>query len=180
MLLDQEHGLLPYAPIYLLVPAGLLALRRTAHGLAPAIFVAAYLAPVLCPWLNVHGWSGGWSPAARLLVPVVPFLAIAAFAAIVHGHRAAAGALALVQVGIDQLLWRQPRLAWNAGDGHAEFADALFPGAAAWLPRWAPGGGVIVTVAFVAGWLALAALSDGAQSRRSQIRPALRAARPEK
>jgi hypothetical protein len=173
LLVDQEHGLLPYAPIYLLVAAGWLALRRRASGAATlAIVVTAYLVPVLCPWTNVHGWRGGWSPAARMLVPIAPFLAVAAFGALMRGSRIPALMLALLQVAIDQLLWRDPRLAWNEGDGYAEFADAFFPGTAGWLPAWRAGGGVLTTMAFLAAWWGLAALA--------QMRPALRAARPEK
>jgi hypothetical protein len=135
LLLDQEHGLLPYAPIYLLAPLGWFFLRRDDRRAASdvALIVLAYLLPVLCPWTNVHGWRGGWSPAARMLVPVVPFLAIAAFAGAVRRKRLAL-VLALLQIGILQLLWRDPKLAWNDGDGYAEYGDALFPGGAAWLP----------------------------------------------
>jgi hypothetical protein len=158
LLLDQEHGLLPFAPIYLTIVAGLILLRRLApaHARAAALLIAAYLVPVLCPWVNVHGWSGGWSPAARNLVPVVPFLAIAAFGLAMRVDLRLAALLAVGQVAIFQLLWRDPRLMWNDGDGRSEYLAAVSERLVAWWPAWASGGGgAAVTVVFLAAWVAV-------------------------
>ena len=153
LLLDQEHGLLPYAPVYLLAVPGWLLLRRAgAPQQSAGVVVLAYLLPVLLPWTNVHGWRGGWSPAARMLTPIAPFLAVAAFAAALR-WKGLAAALALLQLGILQLLWRDPKLAWNDGDGYAEYADALVPGGAAWLPRFVEGGaGAWTAAALITAW----------------------------
>lgn len=120
-LFDQEHGLLPYAPIYVLVPAGWLALRRRDRALCADIttVVGAYVAVMTMPFLNAHGWRGGWTPAARFLVPVAPFLGILAFSAVAQVPRLPGVAIAIVglQLCLDALLWQYPGLLWNDGIG---------------------------------------------------------------
>ena len=76
---DREFGLLALAPIYLLVVPGFLLLWRRAPRLAGpwCLVAAAYLLAILLPFINVHGWTGTWSPAARFLVPIAPLMAIA-------------------------------------------------------------------------------------------------------
>ena len=77
MLVDREYGLLTYAPIYLLAGVGWMLFARSARRaqwLGLVVVSLAYVIPVLLPWSNVHGWTGGWSPAARFLVPVAAFL----------------------------------------------------------------------------------------------------------
>ena len=65
LLFDQSHGLLPVAPIYLLLPLGWVRLWRRDRTFAAqiGILALAYLIPILTPLLNAHGWRGGWSPA---------------------------------------------------------------------------------------------------------------------
>jgi hypothetical protein len=120
-LFDQEEGLLPYAPIYLLAPAGWFALWTRDRELCVeiSILVGTYVGVMTMPMLNTHGWRAGWAPAARYLVPVAPFLAIMTFAAVAHLRRLPAIALAIagVQVGLDALLWQHPGLMWNGGVG---------------------------------------------------------------
>ena len=80
---------------------------------------AAYVAVMTMPILNAHGWRGGWTPAARFLVPVAPFLAILAFSAVAHMRRLPVIVLAVVglQVCLDAILWQYPGLLWNDGIG---------------------------------------------------------------
>ena len=75
---DQEHGLLLWAPLYLIAPVGDRVLFRRSRTVAVELLVlsALYLVPVLLPTVNPHGWRGGWSPAARFLVPIAPFLGL--------------------------------------------------------------------------------------------------------
>jgi len=140
-LFDQEHGLLPYAPIYLLVPAGWVALWKHDRRLCGAIslVVGAYLAVITMPLLNVHGWRGGWTPAARFLVPVTPFLAILAFASVAWVRRIRGLVLALVavQVGIDAVVWQRPGLLWNNGIGTSALLTYL-DGGTRWLSSAVP------------------------------------------
>jgi len=155
-LFDQEHGLLPYAPIYLLVPAGWLALWKRKRDLCAALtlVVATYLAVITIPLLNVHGWRGGWTPAARFLVPVIPFLAVMAFAAVAWVPRLPPVVLALAgaQVVLDAVLWQHPGLFWNDGIGKSALLTFLDRGTgylSAYVPSIFPPLG-IRTIALVA------------------------------
>lgn len=121
MLVDQEYGLLPYAPIYVLVPFGLAALARTNRQLLSGISLVAgsYLVLVWLPFTNVHGWTGGWSPTARFWVPIVPLLALCVVAAAQRLPRALVAMLVVLQILINAYLWQNPKSAWNDADGTA-------------------------------------------------------------
>ncbi|MEX2270173.1 MAG: hypothetical protein WD690_01790 [Vicinamibacterales bacterium] len=122
-LFDQEHGLFFYAPIYLLVPAGCLALWRRDRTLSVQLAVVAglYIVVMAMPFINPHGWRGGWSPAARFLVPIVPLLAYPIFAWAISVRRSLLFAVLIaVQVALNALLWQYPKLLWNLGDGTSE------------------------------------------------------------
>jgi hypothetical protein len=133
LLVDREHGLLAYAPVYLLAAAGCFVLGRGRTNLWTdvGLVLAAYLIPVLLPQTNLHGWRGGWSPAARFLVPVVPLLCLAAYAYVLVGSRRVVLTLVAMQVAVSAYVWQYPKTLWNEGDGHAAFAGAQ------WLPTWA-------------------------------------------
>ncbi len=49
-------------------------------ALSVVLTVGLYLALIICPLTNVHGWTGGWSPAARFLTPIAPLLGLFVFA----------------------------------------------------------------------------------------------------
>jgi hypothetical protein len=74
LLMDQEFGLLIYAPIFVLALPGLVALARRRPRLgATALVLVAAVAITAGSW---HMWRGGFNPPARFLVPVVPVLAL--------------------------------------------------------------------------------------------------------
>jgi hypothetical protein len=70
LLVDQEFGLLIYAPMYVVALWGSKALMKQRRDVAVSAFLTAglYVALIICPLTNVHGWTGGWNPAARLRV----------------------------------------------------------------------------------------------------------------
>jgi hypothetical protein len=121
MLIDQEYGLLPYAPIYVLVPLGLATLARSNRQLLAAISLVAggYLVLVWLPLTNAHGWTGGWSPAGRFWVPVIPLLALCVVAAAQRLPRPLVAMLVVLQILINAYLWQNPKSAWNDADGTA-------------------------------------------------------------
>ena len=140
---DREFGLLALAPIYLLVVPGFLLLWRRAPRLAGpwCLVAAAYLLAILLPFINVHGWTGTWSPAARFLVPIAPLMAIAVAVAAtsVSGVRAVfVRVLVVWQVVLDVLVWNNPKILWNDGDGVSAVAQAipLVDALYAALPTW--------------------------------------------
>jgi hypothetical protein len=121
---DREYGLFAYAPIYLLAIPGLVVLARRDPALAWGItaIVGLYVAAIALPLVNAHGWTGGWSPAARFLVPVAPLLALSAFTAW-PVLRPFTWALVAMQVALAALVWQRPKLLWNDGDGIAAFCE---------------------------------------------------------
>jgi hypothetical protein len=135
LLFDREHGLSGYAPAYLLAGPGLIILwarwRRTSQDLL--LVTACYLVPVLLPLTNIHGWRGGWSPAARFLVPIVPLLWLGVYAFALRAStrgRVVVAVFVAIQLGIDAALWQFPKMMWNDGDGASAFALTRM------LPTW--------------------------------------------
>lgn len=117
--IDQEFGLLPYAPVLILVPLGLATMRDRRSAAAIVFISVCYIALILWPVTNVHGWIGGWSPAARFMVPIVPLLALALPSAFVHTPRVLLAVLFVLQIGIDGYMWQNPKNLWNDADGVA-------------------------------------------------------------
>jgi hypothetical protein len=112
----------------LLVPAGLIWLGRSAPGAAREIVLltVSYVILVLLPMSNIHGWRGGWSPAARFLVPVAPLLALGVPAVLVCARaRLVAAVLCGVQLALDVFFWSRPMLLWSEGDGPTPMLRAL-------------------------------------------------------
>lgn len=75
ILVDQQYGLLVWAPIMLLVPLGFL--RHLRESREQALVLGAVIVATAGPGLLVEWW-GGWSAAARFLVPVTGQLALLA------------------------------------------------------------------------------------------------------
>jgi hypothetical protein len=125
LLVDQEFGLLPYAPIYLLAIVGFSVLYRRRRDLALAIAceVGVYAALLVCPLVNVHGWTGGWNPAARFLTPIVPLLGLLVFVGIRTSPAAIVLVILVLQVTISAYAWQHPKILWNDGDGRATFCE---------------------------------------------------------
>lgn len=162
---DLEHGLLPWAPVYLLVPAGLWLLRRGRPDMfRDALWLSVpYLLAILLPVVNRHGWRGGWSPAARFLVPIAPFLALGVVHALVRCRRWITVPLVALQAALDAVYWARPQVLWEDGDGHSALMDALSGALHVsfdWWPSWTwPAAPLITACAIaVALWAALTAL----------------------
>jgi len=120
LVLDQEFGLLVYAPVLLLAVPGLLAWwRRDRPG---ALAAGALVVTALLTAGSWHMWRGGFNPPGRFLVPVAPALAIAVAAAWDRRGLTAGAALML-----GWSLWTglgggwEPRLVHRDRDGTAPF-----------------------------------------------------------
>jgi hypothetical protein len=92
LLLDQEFGLLVYAPAFVLALPGLVALWRIRRR--ECVVSVLLLLAVLLTAGSWHMWRGGFNPPARFLVPVLPVLAVA-LAMAVRDRLGAGAALAL-------------------------------------------------------------------------------------
>ncbi len=139
LLVDQEFGLLIYAPVYALALWGSGALLKTRRGVARSIFLVAglYVGFIICPLTNVHGWSGGWNPAARFLTPIVPLLGLLMFTGLRAAPRAIGVAVVTLQIAISAYAWQHPKILWNDGDGRAAMCDYIGPSPCGFLPSLA-------------------------------------------
>jgi hypothetical protein len=135
LLLDQEFGLLVYAPVFALCVPGLVYLwrrdRRLAAAVAAGIALTAFTAGT---W---HMWRGGFNPPARFLVPLLPLLALLVGAAL--RARVTSGAALLIgfTVWTGGLGAAEPRLVHRDRDGTAPLWR-LASGAEEWT-RLLPG-----------------------------------------
>jgi hypothetical protein len=138
LIADQEFGLLPYAPIYAMGIGGAFVLARDkpAIALAIAIICGVYVGLIVCPVTNVHGWQGGWSPAARFLTPVVPLMGLFVYAGLRESPRAIAAPILVLQIAISAYAWQHPKILWNDGDGIAAFCETTAARVCAWLPSF--------------------------------------------
>jgi hypothetical protein len=143
LLLDQQFGLLVYSPVLVLALAGL--------GLVPRLGWVRGTALLGC--LGVYFlfiavfsfWYGAFSPPARMLVPVVPILAVPLALALAHWRtvwlRALYTALLALSWGIGHLLVDVPRLRYNLPDGQSLMLLYLRPiwghDFTTWLPSFA-------------------------------------------
>ena len=138
LLVDQEYGLLVYGPIYLFALAGAPAFSRRAPHVAWPLFcvVACYVALVLLPITNPHGWSGQWCPAGRFLTPILPLLALPICFAIHDLPRSVSTLVIAAQIVLSVWFWQNPKLLWNDGDGRAAFCAQVGPKVCASLPSF--------------------------------------------
>ena len=171
LLFDARHGLLLSGPVYLLVPGAWLVLRRELPATARELLllVALYLLFVILPTTNIHGWRGGWSPAARFLVPIAPFLAFPVpwlLDAARRSRRQAVALLLLVQLGLDAYFWGHPMLLWSEGPGPAPFLTSRIGQiASGWIPILTDLTMPVVLTCFawLAGWLVLTRALSGSK-----------------
>lgn len=130
LLLDQEFGLLVYAPALALAIPGFFFLWR--HDRRLAVTAGAAVAAVVLTAGTWHMWRGGFNPPARFLVPVVPLLAVAA--ALAWDRRGLTAGAALL---VGWTLWTglagawEPRLVHRDRDGTAPLFREL-SGAREW------------------------------------------------
>ncbi len=83
LLLDQEFGLLVYAPLFALAVPGVFRLWRA--GWREAAVVTGLVLLTLVTAGSWDMWRGGFNPPARFLVPLVPVLALAVGAQLAEG-----------------------------------------------------------------------------------------------
>jgi hypothetical protein len=118
LLLDQEFGLLVYAPALVLSLLGLVYLIRRDRDVGLAVLAA--VGAVFLTAATWHMWRGGFNPPARFLVPIVPLLWVSV-AHVLDKRGLTAGAALLVGwtlwAGIEGAL--EPRLVHRDRDGTA-------------------------------------------------------------
>ena len=109
--LDRQYGILAYSPVYLLLPA----YWAIAAGHMP--WAALPVLAMVVPMAAFVEWWGGFSPAARYLVPIVPFCAMAATYALRKKVVWWTGILLVVpQILVVGYAWQHPRTLWPIDD----------------------------------------------------------------
>jgi hypothetical protein len=171
LLIDQQFGLLPNAPVYLVALGSLVSLARQQRRLA--IELLAIAMPYVIAVAAFHMWWAGLSSPARFLVPVLlPMAVPVAVFWLWHATttpRAFTFTLLAISVGITAVLTcaGDGSLLYNTRDGYARWLDWIAPAvnlahalpslfqatvASAWRQA------AVWLVAIGAGWLALRAL----------------------
>jgi hypothetical protein len=117
LFLDQEFGLLAYAPLYALAIPGFAGLVRRAPRVS--VLALAGVAIVVATVGLWPMWRGGFNPPARFLLPVVPLLAVAVGAALKRGLSAGAGLLVGFSLFTGVTGAASPRLVHRDRDGSA-------------------------------------------------------------
>ncbi|MFL5734679.1 MAG: SMP-30/gluconolactonase/LRE family protein [Chloroflexia bacterium] len=79
LLFDQQWGLLPHAPVYVLAPVGMIAMWRRGRSGGGERRLLGWIALVALPYFTLiaafNFWNGLWCPPARYLTTLVPLLA---------------------------------------------------------------------------------------------------------
>jgi hypothetical protein len=135
LFLDQEFGLLVYAPVLALAVPGFLRLVRRERS--RAIAAAALVAVVVLTSSTWHMWRGGFNPPGRFLVPVLPALVLLAAAALEGGLRAGAAILVGWSLWAGAVGAIEPQWVHRDRDGTAPFFRGV-SGAEEWT-RLLPG-----------------------------------------
>jgi hypothetical protein len=188
LFLDQQFGVLPNAPVYAICIGGVFLLARRRPRLALELLAVAV--PYLLVTSMFHMWWAGTVSPARLVVPVLPLLAIpGAFLWNDSRHaatRAIAIALLLLSVGItvSLVVVDAGRLVYNFRDGYSLAAERLntlvdVPQGMPSFFRQSSGGAVLrATIWFLATAAAWLALRIFEQRSRQNVRSVLALATP--
>lgn len=185
---DQQFGVLPNAPVYAVCLAGLLVLARRRRRLG--IELLAIVLPYVLVTSMFHMWWAGTVSPARLVVPVLPLLAIPGaflWSDTRHGAtRAIAIALLFTSVAItvSMAVFDGGRLVYSFRDGYSVAAERLSPlvdlpqGMPSFF-RQSPGGAVLRAMIWIAAvtaaWLVVRGVERG---RQTNVRSVLALATP--
>jgi hypothetical protein len=120
-IVDRENGVIWWAPVYVLLPAGFwLGRRELWPWLLP---IVALVVPGAA-----HQWWAGFSPAARFLVPLAPILCLFGLELATRSRLRLAALVFLVPQGIvTAYAWQHARLLWPQGDGENRVLAILLP-----------------------------------------------------
>jgi hypothetical protein len=122
LLLDQEFGLLVYAPILALFVPGVFLLWRRSRRVALAVGMLVAVALLTAGAWPM--WRGGFNPPGRFLVPALPALALGVAAVLGRGLSAPVALLAGWSLWTGLAGAAEPRLVHRDRDGTAPFFRA--------------------------------------------------------
>jgi hypothetical protein len=159
--LDQEVGVVPNFPIFLLVLPGIL-LTASRRWLALHVPVALVVVPYAVGVCSFPAWFGAWSPPARFMAVVLPMLAgyvavaieranrvVLAFAGVAVGYAGVltASAVFAPDGGFSAQSGRNPSLTLLGALTHLHLTG--------WVPSSAVGGQRLLFAVWLAGVVAV-------------------------
>lgn len=100
LLFGGYRGLLPLAPVLVLVPFGLVMMFRRPENRPMVNVIVAVALTLLLINAGYYYWHGGWSTGPRHMVPMLPLLGLALAFGLPAGRWTRAGALLLVAWGL--------------------------------------------------------------------------------
>jgi hypothetical protein len=177
LLFDQEFGLLPASPVYLLGLAALASLFRRQRILGVVACLAFLF--VLLPSAAHPLWTGGLSPPARFLLPGLPLLMVAAACLVAREEQRGLGRWASsllatsLAVSCAMLFLPEAPLYLNGRDGRARVWEALSSSwdLADYLPSLVVADSRSWIVAVGLGLFVLAAIAVEAGRKRPSLPP---------
>ena len=100
LLFGGYRGLLPYAPVLVLVPFGLIVMHRNASNRPTVNVIIAVALTLLLVNAGYYYWHGGFSTGPRHLIPMLPILGLALAFALPAGRWWRTAAMALLAWGL--------------------------------------------------------------------------------
>ncbi len=94
------RGILPYVPVLVLVPFGLMVMFRRPENRPTVNVIIAVASTLILINAGYYYWDGGWSTGPRHIMPMLPLLGLALAFALPARRWARAVALLLVAVGL--------------------------------------------------------------------------------
>jgi hypothetical protein len=150
LLFGHYRGLLPMAPVLLVVPFGLVAMWKAGRRGLTAVVAGTVLSYLLIN-SGYHYWDGGSSTGPRHLVAMLPLAAVALAFAWPEGRARQAIALLLLAVSLVLSLVAASTEMFANADYANPLTEVL-------LPQFLTPGGLMYAAPVVLHWLAFAAL----------------------
>ena len=156
LLFDARYGLLPYAPFFLLAPAGVVLLWRRR---SPVLFMLFPAAVYFVTVASANNWAGSICNLGRFMLVLVPLMVVAAGVVLGHvakdpGRVAVCLALAFWSLLFAYGLWHDPA---GLNDCALFLRGSAYADGNVYLPNvWLPGWSSATPALFVrlAAWLA--------------------------
>jgi hypothetical protein len=134
MLMDRAAGLLPVAPVYILVLAGLLKVRRQRWLLAAMCLPALSYFGFMC---FAQYWAGGWCPQGRyILAMVIPCVPAAGLVLQNVRHRVIVIVLALWSLAVAIIFTALPLLRYPSTPDYSIGGLNRYVAAQTGIPIW--------------------------------------------
>ncbi|MCA9391588.1 hypothetical protein KC614_00095 [candidate division WWE3 bacterium] len=101
-LFDQSHGIIIVMPVFVLVVLGFAALYQKKKELFWGIVITSFIFFIIN--MTYEDWLGGYSPAPRYMVPLLPVYSVSFAALFINIKKVVSWAIVLLLVGVGTLM----------------------------------------------------------------------------